>query len=146
MATEHRPIEELDLFRLFEEVAKWAWNTSHTWSPHIRNNFGVQLTEAADSVGANLVEGDGRFGSSDAIRFFIIARASARETRLWIHRAVDRNLVSQSEGQEQIDKLVQATKLLNLLINYRRAASNKAVKEGGAIYLPITEDSEEFLS
>ena len=109
MTAKHQPIEELDFFLIFEEVAHWAWTRFESWPAHIRNGFGAQLTSAADSIGANLVEGDGRYGSADGIRFLIIARGSARETRLWIRRAVRRKLVSAEEGEAQIGEVERAT-------------------------------------
>lgn len=127
-------MEELDFFIIFEEVADWAWKTAAKWPPYIRDHFGTQLTDAADSVGANLVEGDGRYGTADGIRFLIIARGSARETRLWIRRAVRRKLIPERDGEHQINEVVRATKLLNLLINYRRKAFPKVVKEDRADY------------
>ena len=83
--------------------------------------MGRQLIRAIDSVGANLVEGDGRYSSADALHFFIVARGSAREARLWLERAKQRSLVSREHAEAIEDQLVRATKLLNLLINYRRS-------------------------
>ena len=143
MSDQHQPIEALDLFEIFEEVAHWAWKVAEQWPPHVRNGFGLQLTDAADSIGANLVEGDGRYGDADAIRFFIYARGSARETRLWIRRAIRRKLVLEADGEHQISELVRATKLLNLLIRYRRSSLKKAVRETRASYSvedPFAED------
>jgi four helix bundle protein len=99
----------------------------------------MQLADAADSVGANLVEGDGRYGTADGIHFFVIARASARETRLWIRRAVRRGLVSEEEGIRQVDEVTRATKLLNLLITYRRTKLKKVVREKRATYGTLIE-------
>jgi four helix bundle protein len=118
----HTPIEQLEVFRLYEEVATWSWDQVQRWSPYARKVVGEQLVRAADSVGANLVEGDGRYGVADGLRFFIIARASARETRLWIDRACKRGLVSADEACEQQEKIKMATVMLNNLIAYRRSA------------------------
>ena len=149
MNSEHQPIEELDLFKIFEDVADWAWKTVEKWPGHVRNGFGMQLTDAADSVGANLVEGDGRYGTADGIHFFIIARASARETRLWIKRAIRRGLVSKEDGNHQIAEVTRATKLLNLVINYRRSKIKKRVREERADYNGSSESDpfvEEILA
>ncbi|MEA2553544.1 MAG: hypothetical protein QOJ65_1720, partial [Fimbriimonadaceae bacterium] len=125
--------------KIFEDVAHWAWSTVLKWPAHIRDGFGMQLADAADSVGANLVEGDGRYGTADGIHFFVIARASARETRLWIRRAVRRGLVSEEEGIRQVDEVTRATKLLNLLITYRRTKLKKVVREKRATYGTLIE-------
>src|SRR5690242_7751353 len=96
----HQPIEELDVFLLFEQIADWSWEAVQSWKPFPRDTVGKQLVRAADSINANLVEGDGRYGTADAIHFFVIARGSARETRLWVRRAKKRSLVPTGEADE----------------------------------------------
>ena len=90
------------------------------WSPVAIDTVGKQLIRAADRVGATLVEGDGRYGRADALHFFVMARASARETRYWIERAIVRSLITAQEGQAQIEAVNTATRQLNSLIRYRR--------------------------
>jgi len=131
----HQPIEELDLFRLFEELPDWTWQKVQDWDPFAKKTVGDQLVRAMDSVNANLVEGDGRYAPNDSIRFFIIARASARESHLWIARSIKRGFIDEAEGRENLGKLERASKLLNLLIDYRRRALQKtAVRESREAY------------
>src|SRR5205085_4133077 len=98
-AAEHTPMEELEVFRRFVEIADWAWRTASRWSPLAVDTVGKQLIRASDRVGATLVEGDGRYSDADAVHFFVMARASARETRYWIRRAITRNLIGDDEGE-----------------------------------------------
>ena len=131
----HQPIEQLALFALYEEVSAWAWHRVSGWDNFAKHTIGEQLVRAVDSINANLVEGDGRYSKNDALRFFIIARGSARESRLWIKRAIARQLVEESEGTSNVEKLERATKLLNLLIDYRRKEKDAdLVKEDTAKY------------
>ena len=131
----HQPIEELDVFVLFEEIATWVWQSVHSWDSFAKRTIGEQLVRAIDSVNANLVEADGRYTANDSIRFFIIARGSARESRLWMKRAISRNLIEAQIGEETLQKLERATKLLNLLVNYRRKSAQSAlVKEETETY------------
>jgi len=131
----HEPIEQMEVFRRYVEIADWAWDEVQDWSPLARDTVGKQLIRAADSIGANMVEGDGRFTDADGLHFFIIARASAREARYWIQQAVKRNLVSAEEGDAQTDALAAATQLLSRLINYRRAHKAVKVTEAAAPYV-----------
>jgi four helix bundle protein len=109
--------------------------------PFARDTVGKQLVRATDSVGANLVEGDGRFSSADALHFFIIARLSAREARYWLKRAVGRRLIAEEEGEVQIEKLASATQLLNKLISFRRTRQKSdRVREPPAEYKPTNSD------
>ncbi len=121
VGAKHTPMEELAVFQEFVQVADRIWDSVLGWDRLAQDTVGKQLIRAADSVGANLVEGDGRFAKGDGIHFLIIARGSARETCYWIERAQNRNLLSQEDASEQINALTHATRLLNGIITYRRA-------------------------
>lgn len=108
------------MFRRFVSIADWCWNAVSNWTPLAQHSMGLQLVRAIDSVGANLVEGDGRSTDPDSARFFVIARASARETRYWLTRARDRKLIPLADADSKLDDLIVATKMLNKLIAYRR--------------------------
>lgn len=138
---DHIPIEEMDLFKMYVEVADKVWDIVEGWVPLAQDTVGKQLIRAADSVGANLVEGDGRYGDADALHFLVIARASAREARYWLGRASQRRLLAQERADELIHSLVRATQLLNGLIRYRRQhARERHVKESRSAYGVITYD------
>ena len=133
--TRHLPIEEMELYRLFEEVSDWCWESVDTWSPKAQRAMGNQLITSADSICANFVEGDGRWGVKDGVNFFTIARASAPETRMWVRKAIKRRCVEPRDGEAQIAKLTTATRLLNNLIRYRRTrGAFSAVKESSISY------------
>ena len=129
----HQPIEELEFFLLFETVSDRVWDEVARWPRFAQNTIGEQWVNATDSVGANLVEGDGRYSQPDSIRFFVIARGSGREARLWIKRAIKRKLLGETLGESMLSDLEKATRLLNLFINYRRSA--RFTKEERAAYL-----------
>jgi four helix bundle protein len=97
--------------------------------------LGKQLTEAADSVGFNLVEGDGRYSDAEAIHFFHISRGSARETKLGIERSRARGLMPDETALEMIREIDEASKQLNGLISYRkRTKAARVVREVVAAY------------
>ena len=54
-------IEDLQRFRQLELVSDSLWELVIGWPALARDTVGKQLIRAVDSVGANLVEGDGRF-------------------------------------------------------------------------------------
>ncbi|RYG38313.1 four helix bundle protein [bacterium] len=137
----HLPIEQTDLFKAYEEVADWAWGVACLWDHRKWQAVGDQLVRSAASVNANLAEGDGRGSDADALRFFVIARASAREARLWLQRAEKWCDVPSCEVQPQLDKLTEATRSLNALIRYRRNAPPQRVRESEGIYLTHQEDT-----
>lgn len=120
----HMPIEQTAMFQRYVAIADKVWEAVHTWPTLAQRTVGHQLIRSADSVGANLVEGDGRYSDADALHFFAIARGSARESRYWIERATHRKLLSHTEAQEMAGELETVTKELNSLINYRRENKN----------------------
>lgn len=70
----YRPIEKLDVFLTYESVTNRVWNIVTTWPLFAKDTIGKQLVRSVDSIGANLVEGDGRGTDPDSIRFFRYAR------------------------------------------------------------------------
>jgi four helix bundle protein len=117
-----------------------------TWKPFAQNTLGRQFVKAADSIGANLVEGAGRYGHADAIHFFTIARGSARELRYWIRVAASRNLLSPQVADDLLVSVNQTGKSINALISYRREHNlAKGVKEQLAAYGSENVGDEEFL-
>jgi four helix bundle protein len=116
----HQPMEELMVFARFEEATGRIWDMVQQWKPLAQDTIGKQVIRSADSIGANLVEGDGRYSKADSLHFFVIARGSARETCLWVKRAQERHLVSSQEAAELLQLLADGMRMLNNLITYRR--------------------------
>lgn len=135
-------MESTEVFRLFDEVSDQVWNLTATWEPFARRTLGEQLVRAADSTGANLVEGDARYSDADALHFFVIARASARETAFWIRKAERRNLLDTESSRSLLQAIETGSKLLNSLISYRRKTKNSGmVREPIATYDTLTPNA-----
>jgi four helix bundle protein len=113
-------MEDMEMQHIFVDVCDEIWKIVLRWEPLARDTVGKQIIRAADSVGANLVEGDGRYSDADALHFFVIARASARETRYWLERAEVRDLVTHEDADRLLKRLTSATIKLNNLIRHRR--------------------------
>jgi len=58
-----------------------------------KDTVGKQLVRAADSVAANLSEGFGRFFYKENRQFCYYSRGSLYETKTWITKAHNRNLI-----------------------------------------------------
>jgi four helix bundle protein len=84
--TRYTPMEALEFFQDLVLLSDEMWRQVSDWKPFCRDKIGIQLVRAMDSVGANLVEGDGRHSDKESLHFFSIARGSARETRYWLQR------------------------------------------------------------
>jgi four helix bundle protein len=89
--------ENLAVDQLSERLADDIWDIVATWSALARDTVGKQMIRAADSIGANLAEGDGRGTYQENRRFTRIARGSLNETKHWLRRAYRRKLLTESQ-------------------------------------------------
>jgi four helix bundle protein len=92
---------KLEVYNLAERLADEIWSIVNSWEYFAKDTIGKQIVRAADSIGANIAEGSGRYNYQDNRRFVKIARGSLYETRNWLRRAYTRNLLT----KEQIERL-----------------------------------------
>ena len=76
-----------------------------------------QIVKSADSVGANIAEGTGRYGIQDNKRFGYFARGSLNETKHWLRRAFKRNLLTETEIGKLKPVMDELAPKLNAYIN-----------------------------
>jgi four helix bundle protein len=89
--------ENLRVYRLSEEIADRIWDLVMGWDFFARDTVGKQLARAADSVGANIAEGEGRGSYADNRRFVRTARGSLNETKHFLRRAYRRRLLKTAD-------------------------------------------------
>ena len=100
--------QDLNVYRLAEELSEEIWQIVNEWQPLAIDTVGKQIIRSADSVGANIAEGVGRGSFNDNKRFVRIARGSLYETQHWLRRAYCRKLLTQQQSNKLkplIDKL-----------------------------------------
>jgi four helix bundle protein len=97
--------ENLRVYQLSEELADSLWDMVMAWDHFAKDTVGKQLVRAADSIGANIAEGDGRGTFQENRRFLRISRGSLNETRHWLRRAYKRRLLT-DEQVAQLSPLV----------------------------------------
>ena len=94
---ERTNFEKLQVYKMSEKLADGIWNVVFTWNSFAKDTVGKQIVRAADGVGANIAEGNGRGSLPDNRRFVRMARGSLYETIHWLRRAYTRRLLSQTE-------------------------------------------------
>lgn len=100
--------EDLDIYKLAETLCDMIWEIVSKWDGFTKNTIGYQIVESADSIGANIAEGFGRFSFTERKRFAIIARGSLYETSHWLRRVYKRKVLKSDEIKklkEIIDEL-----------------------------------------
>ena len=105
--------EDLRVYQMSEELADQIWDIVVKWDSFAKDTVGKQVVRSADSIGANLAEGEGRGSYQDNRRFIKIARGSLQETQHWLRRAFKRNLLTEAE----IEQLKPVIKKLSPTLN-----------------------------
>ena len=126
--------ENLRVYRLAEEIADHVWHLVLKWDSFARNTVGMQLVRAADSVGANIAEGEGRGSYADNRRFVRTARGSLNETKHFLRRAYRRRLLQRNDVnalKPLIDEL--GPKLNNYLKSIGRPRTESTAERGSAV-------------
>ena len=90
-------LEELQVYQLSMELGEKVWKIVINWNYFLKDTIGKQLVRAADSVAANLSEGFGRFHYKEAKNFSYYSRGSLYETKTWLTKAYNRNMISEEE-------------------------------------------------
>ena len=109
--------ETLRVYKLAEEIADLIWKIASGWDWFSRDTIGKQIVKSSDSIGANIAEGVGRYGTQDNKRFAYFARGSLNETKHWLRRAYKRRLLG-NEDTERLKGLIdELGPRLNAYIN-----------------------------
>lgn len=119
----YEPLEERRLYVRAELVADGVWESVAGWPEFARDTVGRQLVRAADSIGANIAEGGGRFHPGEVRQFLYYARGSLRETKFFLRRAAKRTLINEPQFHTLNNELEQLAKEINATINYQKTRS-----------------------
>ncbi len=90
-------LDELRIYQISMDFAEEVWNIVIGWDWFAKQTIGRQWVEAADSVGANISEGFGRYHFKDSKNFLYYSRGSLSESKTWLTKAYNRKLISPEE-------------------------------------------------
>lgn len=121
-------LESLDVYNLSQEFSDKVWNFVTAWDKFAIYGLGKQLTNAADSISANIVEGYGRYFIKANINFCFYSRGSLLETKNWLQKSVKRKLISEEDHQILLTELEIIHKKLNGYIKVLKVNLEKQIK------------------
>ncbi len=125
-------------FEKFEDIS--AWGKSRELSKTIysiinnKNNFinhqslVWQIEKSSGSIMDNIAEGFERGGNREFIQFLAIAKGSSAEIRSQLYRALDQELISETELSELNNIATEISKMINGLIQYLKSSDYKGYK------------------
>jgi four helix bundle protein len=122
-------LEDLDIYNLSQKFSDRIWFIVMQWDKFAQFGFGKQITNSADSISANIAEGYGRYFIKENINFCFYSRGSLLETKNWLVKASNRNLITQEEYNSLINELESIHKKLNGYIKVLKSNLNKQVKD-----------------
>ena len=109
--------QKLDVYKLAEKLADEIWDIVIKWDALAKDTVGKQIIRSADSIGANIAEGDGRGSYQDHRRFIKIARGSLYETKHWLRRAYTRELLTTTQVETLKPIIDELSPRLNAYLN-----------------------------
>jgi len=137
--------EDLEVLQRSEAFCDGIWKLVQSWSNFDKNTTGKQLVRSADSIGANLAEGYGRYHWGEKLQFFYYSRGSLYETKYWINRAINRKLLPKPNGDQLINQIEKIGKNINNLIRSTKSQKQnyKALKEPNSFYYLNQDNNPE---
>jgi four helix bundle protein len=108
------------------EIGENIWGIVVDWNYFEKDTIGKQLVRSIDSVAANLSEGYGRFHYQESKHFVYYSRGSLYESKTWITKAHNRNLIN----QETFEQITNSMEILGKMLNkYIKSIGNKNTKQ-----------------
>jgi four helix bundle protein len=135
-------IDDLRVYQMAMQLAEKVWGVVIKWDSFAKYSIGKQYSEAADSIGANISEGFGRFHFKDSKNFLYYSRGSLFETRTWTIKAHNRNLISDEEYNELIANILDLGIKLNNYINTIGKTTPKPLNDNNKKYFTTTNDHQ----
>jgi four helix bundle protein len=123
-------LEDFKSYNLAMEIGESVWNIVSTWSYFEKDTIGKQFVRSTDSIAANLSEGLGRYHFKEAKNFSYYSRGSLFETKTWLTKAKNRNLISSAQSDKLTSDIETLGKMINGYINSIGSVSEPELRYG----------------
>ncbi|MDB5087842.1 MAG: four helix bundle protein [Mucilaginibacter sp.] len=121
-------LEDLEVYQLAESFSDEIWFIVHGWDYFAKDTVGKQIVRSADSISANIAEGYGRYHYKENRNFCYFSRGSIIETKGWLKKSKNRNLLNEEEFNGLFEKLQTIHLKLNAYLKFI-GKSNTARKD-----------------
>ncbi len=113
-------LENLEVYCIAVQISDLAWDVYVKLPQRFQYGIGQQFLRAADSIGANIAEGFGRYHFRESINFNNFARGSAMELKFWIMQLRKRELTEEAICLKMNQLIDNQIKKINGFNNYLR--------------------------
>jgi len=110
-------LEELNVYKLSMDLGEKIWSIVDKWNIFEKDTIGRQLIRSVDSIAANISEGYERYHYNESKHFIYYSRGSLYETKTWITKAYNRNLIDNETFLQIEDEINTFAVRLNNYIN-----------------------------
>lgn len=110
-------LEDFQVYNLSMDLGEEIHTIVKGWDYFYKDTIGKQLVRSADSIAANLSEGVGRYHYKERKKFSYYSRGSLFETKTWITKAKNRELIPEKIYSELINNIEIIGVKLNNYIN-----------------------------
>jgi len=121
----HHRLEDLEVYQLAESFSDEVWNIVITWDYFAKDTVGKQIARSADSISSNIAEGYGRFHYKENKNFCYFSRGSIIETKGWLKKSKNRNLISEEKATDLLNQLEIIHIKLNAYIKFIGGSSKE---------------------
>lgn len=83
-------LDKLEIYKSSRQLSKIGWKMYQNLTWQEKKLVGDQFIRSLDSVGANVVEGYGRFHYLDKVKLYYNARGSLSESKHWLELLFER--------------------------------------------------------
>jgi len=121
-------LEDLEVYQLAETFSDEIWHLVATWDYFSKDTVGKQIVRSADSISANIAEGYGRYHYKENRNFCLFSRGSILETKGWLKKSKNRNLINETLFNELFEKLQVIHIKLNAYLKFIGKSNIDATK------------------
>ena len=111
-------IEDLEVYTLSEDFSNKIWEIVLSWDYFAKDTVGKQIVRSADSIGANIAEGFGRYHYKENKNFCYFSRGSIIETKSFLKKSNTRNLIDNDTYNVLLQQLETIHLKLNIYIKF----------------------------
>ena len=106
-------LDDLEVYQLAESFSDEIWFLVSEWDYFAKDTVGKQIVRSADSIGANIAEGYGRYHYKENRNFCYFSRGSIIETKGWLRKSKIRKMIT----IEQFDALFEKLQTIHIKLN-----------------------------